>query len=174
MRLALALVTATLLSACASAPPPVEVVPHEPTIPDGDAGGWARACVRGPKDMAPPPDGRPYSSLNERQRLVLSLVERLAMTTQTADSAARKSQVDGFVAERGRETLAEMREDRDAIGWRVDAIERRAQRKYGLRTVSPCYGLLIDLFHSLSSAIDFRAQHEERGDVWPPPDGATP
>lgn len=174
MRYALALALAILFTACASAPPKVEVVPHEPKVAGGDSAVWARACVRGPKDEPPPPESRPYSTLTQKQRETLSRVEQLAMTTLGTDTAARKPQVDAWVADRGKQTLAGMREDRDAIGWRLDQIERRAKRKYGLRTVSPCYGLLADLFHSMSSAIDFRAHHEDAGDVWPPPGGATP
>jgi|GEM_PF-3105008 len=169
MRLALTLVLAILVSACASTPPPVEVVPHEPRVASGDKAVWARACVRGPEGFATPAGAEPYATLSPRQRQVLSLVEQLAMTTHGKTSQDRKPQVDAWVKSRGNQTLAEMRDDAKAIGWRLNMIERRAKRKYGLRKVSPCYGLLADLFHSMNSAIDFRAHHEEAGDQWPPP-----
>lgn len=172
MRLALALVLATLFAACATVPK-VEVVPHEPKIAGEDTAGWARACVRGPKDEPPPPESRPYETLTQKQRETLSRAETLAIATYGSEPAERKPQLDAWVAERGKQTLAGMREDRDAIGWRLDQIERRAKRKYGLRTVSPCYALLADVFHGMNSAIDFRAHHEDAGDVWPPP-GGTP
>ncbi|TNF36875.1 MAG: hypothetical protein EP329_04575 [Deltaproteobacteria bacterium] len=169
MRLALALALTTLLAACASAPPPVEVVPHEPMIASGNAATWARACVRGPEGAATPAGAEPYATLTAKQRQTLSLVEQLALTTHGKTSEERKPQVDKWVHDRGAQTLAEMRVDAKAIGWRLDVIERRAQRKYGLRKVSACYGLLADLFHSMNSAIDFRAHHEAAGDQWPPP-----
>lgn len=169
MRLALAFSLGILLTACATAPPPIEVVPHEPRVAGADPNAWARACVRGPEGFATPPGAEPYATLTAKQRQTLSRVEQLALTTHGKTTQARKPQVDAWVKSRGAQTLAEMRQDAKAIGWRLNVIERRAQRKYGLRKVSPCYGLLADLFHAMNSAIDFRAHHEEAGDQWPPP-----
>ncbi len=159
-----------LLLGCASGPEPVVVVPGEPMAP-GEAAAWAKACVYGPLKARIPAGARPISALSEGQRVALGDIEVLARRTYATDAAGRRGEVDRFSKRLRELTPARLQDYRKAAQWRADLIERRVPHKKRLRQQSPCYGLLLDVYHHAGSALDWKRREATRPVAVPAPTG---